>query len=138
MDHIRGTLRIISDLEYFYKDIAFYSPYGINKNCTEIAANIDGTLKDLKEFKINLVLHSYFELTFNTYQNARGLYEAIIYPVEYGELKHVFCLGALENIDLKDTYDMATVNINGRLYYLYATKTTRKDNNLTYRFVTED
>lgn len=135
MDYIKGKLKILGDLEYFNRDSAYYSPRGINLTGDEIVANIDTALVELSEFKVYLTLESAFELTFNTCLYARGLYETVIYPAAYGPLEHIFCVGPLETIDLKDNWDQKVVMINNKAYYVYTQKNRVKDNNLTYRFV---
>jgi hypothetical protein len=135
MDYIKGKLKILGDLEYFNRDGAYYSPRGINLTGAEIVADIDTALIELSEFKVYLTLESTFELTFNTNLYARGLYETVIYPATYGPLEHIFCVGPLETIDLKDNWEQKVVMINNKAYYAYTQKNRVKDNNLTYRFV---
>ena len=135
MDYIIGTLTILSELEQFNAYTAYYSPRGIDMNGEEIVNNLDVALKKVSKFNLTLKLKDYVELTFNTRLAARGLYETFMFPASCGELAHIYCVGPLETIDLKDNWDKYRTTIDNKVYYVYTQKNKVKDNQLTYRFV---
>lgn len=135
MKYIIGNLTILNDLAQLNAYTAYYSPRGIKMNDAEIVENLDEALKKLSKFKIALKDRLFVELTFDTHLAARGLYETFIYPVNYGELAHIFCIGTLSTIDLKDMWEKSEVTIDNKAYYVYTQKRKVKDNQLTYRFV---
>lgn len=140
MDYIKGVLRILGDIEYFNGDNAFYVPNGIDVPPESMAQNITAVIGSFTEFSVEFKDGSYFDLTFNTSNSARGRYEALVYPASCREIKHIYCIykGNGLHVDLIDAWRKYSVNVNGRDYYLYAPDSRIKDDNLTYRFSVAD